>query len=79
MKYFLAFIITLAVLTYPLSVIFAINTLFPMLSIPYGILQYMAVVILNVPLLNSLKTILKVSIIAKFYELIKENLNKKEK
>lgn len=79
MKYFLAFIITLAVLTYPLSVIFAINTLFPMLSIPYGILQYMAVVILNVPLLNSLKTILKVSIIAKFYELVKENLNKKEK
>ena len=79
MKYFLAFIITLAVLTYPLSVIFAINTLFPMLSIPYGILQYMAVVILNVPLLNSLKTILKVSIIAKFYELIQENLNKKEK
>ena len=79
MKYFLAFIITLAVLTYPLSVIFAINSLFPMLSIPYGILQYMAVVILNVPLLNSLKTILKVSIIAKFYELIKENLNKKEK
>ena len=79
MKYFLAFIITLAVLTYPLSVIFAINTLFPTLSIPYGILQYMAVVILNVPLLNSLKTILKVSIIAKFYELIQENLNKKEK
>ena len=79
MKYFLAFIITLAVLTYPLSVIFAINSLFPMLSIPYGILQYMAVVILNVPLLNSLKTILKVSIIAKFYELIQENLNKKEK
>ena len=79
MKYVLAFIITLAVLTYPLSVIFAINTLFPMLSIPYGILQYMAVVILNVPLLNSLKTILKVGIIAKFYELIQENLNKKEK
>ena len=79
MKYFLAFIITLAVLTYPLSVIFAINTLFPMLSIPYGILQYMAVVILNVPLLSSLKTILKVSIIAKFYELVQENLNKKEK
>ena len=79
MKYFLAFIITLAVLTYPLSVIFAINTLFPMLSIPYGILQYMAVVILNVPLLSSLKTILKVGIIAKFYELIQENLNKKEK
>lgn len=79
MKYFLAFIITLAVLTYPLSVIFAINSLFPMLSIPYGILQYMAVVILNVPLFSSLKTVLKVGIIAKFYELIQENLNKKEK
>lgn len=79
MKYFLAFIIILAVLTYPLSVILALNTLFPMLSIPYGILQYMAVVILNVPLFGVLKTILKIGIIANFYELIQENLNKKEK
>ena len=79
MKYFLAFIMVLAVLTYPLSGIFAINSLFPMFSIPYGILQYMAVVILNVPLFGILKTILKIGIVANFYELIQENLNKKEK
>lgn len=74
MKYFLLFLIVLAILMYPLGVIFAINTLVPTLSISYGFLQYISVVILNVPLFASLKTLLKVSAVAKFYQLFKKNL-----
>lgn len=36
------------ILCWPLLIIFALNTLFPMLSIPYSFLSWLAVVILNI-------------------------------
>ena len=40
-------LLILAIILGPLAVIFALNTLFPVLAIPYGIWQWLAVVILN--------------------------------
>lgn len=42
----LAFAVLLLVFG-PLAIIWSLNTLFPILSIPYGFLQWLAVVVMN--------------------------------
>lgn len=36
----------------PLAIIWSLNTLFPLLSIPYGFLQWLAVVVMNLTLFS---------------------------
>lgn len=36
----------------PLAIIWALNTLFPILAIPYGFLQWLAVVVMNLTLFS---------------------------
>lgn len=36
----------------PLAIIWSLNTLFPILAIPYGFLQWLAVVVMNLTLFN---------------------------
>lgn len=36
----------------PLAIIWSLNTLFPILSIPYGFLQWLAVVVMNLTLFS---------------------------
>lgn len=45
----LVFAVLLAIFG-PLAIIWALNTLFPILAIPYGFLQWLAVVVMNLTL-----------------------------
>jgi hypothetical protein len=36
----------------PLAIIWSLNTLFPLLAIPYGFLQWLAVVVMNLTLFS---------------------------
>ena len=36
----------------PLAIIWSLNTLFPILAIPYGLLQWLAVVVMNLTLFS---------------------------
>jgi hypothetical protein len=38
----------------PLAIIWSLNTLFPVLAIPYGFLQWLAVVIMNLTLFSKI-------------------------
>lgn len=40
----------------PLAIIWSLNTLFPILAIPYGFLQWLAVIVMNLTLFS--KTVL---------------------
>lgn len=41
-------LVVLLIIFGPLAIIWSLNTLFPILSIPYGFLQWLAVVVMNI-------------------------------
>lgn len=51
--------VILFVILWPLVLIFALNTLFPLLSIPYGFLTWLAMVVLNLGMFGSIRYNLK--------------------
>lgn len=52
------FIIAVIVL-WPLAILAALNTLFPLLSIPYSFLTWLSVVVLNISTFGGIKAVLR--------------------
>jgi len=55
----LVILLITAVVLWPLVVIAALNTLFPLLSIPYSFLSWLSVVVLNISTFGGLQMTIK--------------------